>query len=232
MVLVHILYLIVFQFIKTLCTTGYGAVINTLKIEKGATVAVIGLGGVGLASVMGAVKVGASKIIGVDINPDKFPKAIEFGCTDVINPLEHKDKELPELIFDLTDGVGVDYSIEWVGSTHIMKQAFLSTKPNGGASCAIGVTPFEHNIELQSEDVCGREWTGWVFGDAKSLDMIPQYVDEYMNCEIKLDEFITHNFDLQDINQAFHELHSGKWIKSITTFITNWKYSFITFFKN
>ena len=93
-------------------TTGYGAVINTLKIEKGATVAVIGLGGVGLASVMGAVKVGASKIIGVDINPDKFPRAIEFGCTDVVNPLEHKGKELPELIFDLTDGVGVDYSIE------------------------------------------------------------------------------------------------------------------------
>jgi len=70
-------------------TTGYGAVINTLKVEKGASVLVIGLGGVGLAAIMGAVKVGASRIIGVDINPVKFTKATEFGCTDCVNPMDH-----------------------------------------------------------------------------------------------------------------------------------------------
>ena len=163
-------------------TTGYGAIINTLKVEEGSTVAVIGLGGVGLAAVMGAVKVGASKIIGVDINTDKFPRAQEFGCTDVINPLDHKGKELPELIFDLTDGVGVDYSIEWVGTPYTMRQAFISTKPNGGTSCIIGVAASGQMIELQSEDVCGREWTGSAFGGAKSRDMVPIYVDEYRSC--------------------------------------------------
>ena len=106
-------------------TTGYGAVRKTLKIEEGATVMVVGLGGVGLAAIMGAHKVGASKIIGVDINPDKFDRAQEFGCTDVINPLDHKGKDLTELIFELTDGVGVDYSIECVGTPHTMKTSFL-----------------------------------------------------------------------------------------------------------
>lgn len=91
-----------------------------------------------------------------------------------------------------------------------MRQAFLSTKPNGGTSCVIGVAAAGQMLELQSEDVYGREWTGSAFGGAKSRDMVPQYVDEYMNGEIKVDEFITHNFGLQDINQAFHEMHEGK----------------------
>lgn len=134
-------------------TTGYGAVRNTLKIEEGTTVVVIGLGGVGLAAIMGAVKNGASKIIGVDINPDKFERAQKFGATDVVNPTEHKGKELHEIIFDLTDGVGADYTVECVGTPHAMRQAFLSTKPNGGCSCIIGVAAAGQTIELKSEEL-------------------------------------------------------------------------------
>ena len=102
-------------------TTGYGAVINTLKVEKGASVLVIGLGGVGLAAIMGAVKVGASRIIGVDINPGKFTKATEFGCTECVNPMDYQGKSLPDIIFEITDGLGVDYSIECVGTPFTMK---------------------------------------------------------------------------------------------------------------
>jgi len=196
-------------------TTGYGAVLNTLKIEKGATVLVIGLGGVGLASVMGSVKAGASRIIGVDINSDKFPRAEEFGCTDVVNPTEYKGKDLPQIIFDMTDGVGVDYSIECVGTPFTMKQAFLWTKPNGGRSCVIGVAAAGQMIELNTEDVCGREWTGSAFGGAKSRDAVPALVEDYLNGDIKVDEFITHHFSLNDINEAFHAMHEGTCIRAI-----------------
>lgn len=123
-------------------TTGYGAVLNTLKVEADATVLVIGLGGVGLAAIMGALKAKASRIIGVDINPGKFDLAMQFGATDVINPMDKEkygDKMLPEIVFELTHGVGVDYSIECVGTPFTMKQAFECTKPNGGCSCVIGV---------------------------------------------------------------------------------------------
>lgn len=196
-------------------TTGYGAVTNTLKVEKDTTVVVIGLGGVGLAAIMGAVKNGANRIIGVDINPDKFERAQQFGCTDVLNPKDHKGKELSELIFELTDGVGADYTIECVGTPHAMRQAFLATKPNGGCSCVIGVAAAGQTIELKSEEVCGREWTGSAFGGTKSRDQVPQLVDEYISGDLKVDEFITHNFSLNDINEAFHAMHEGKCIRAV-----------------
>lgn len=120
-------------------TTGYGAIINTLKVKAGSTVMIVGLGGVGLAGIMGAVKAGAKKIIGVDINSNKFAKAKEFGCTDFLNPTEHPGKSTPELIFEMTNGEGVDYSLECCGLPRTMKDAFRSTKPNGGTSCIIGV---------------------------------------------------------------------------------------------
>lgn len=196
-------------------TTGYGAVRNTLKIEEGTTVVVIGLGGVGLAAVMGAVRSRAARIIGVDINADKFERAIQFGCTDTVNPKDHKGKELSELIFEMTDGVGADYTIECVGTPHAMRQAFLSTKPNGGCSCIIGVAAAGQTIELKSEEVCGREWTGSAFGGTKSRDQVPVLVEDYMKGDIKVDEFITHHFGLSEINEAFHAMHEGKCIRAI-----------------
>lgn len=196
-------------------TTGYGAIKNTLKVEEGTTVVIIGLGGVGLAAIMGASKSGAKKIIGVDINPDKFERAIKFGATDTVNPKDYKDKELREIIFELTDGVGADYAIECVGTPFAMRQAFLSTKPNGGCSCIIGVAASGQTIDLKSEEVLGREWTGSAFGGTKSRDQVPQLVDEYMKGDIMVDEFITHNFALDEINDAFHAMHEGKCIRAV-----------------
>lgn len=196
-------------------TTGYGAIKNTLKVEEGTTVVIIGLGGVGLAAIMGASKSGAKKIIGVDINPDKFERALKFGATDTVNPKDFKDKELREIIFDMTDGVGADYAIECVGTPFAMRQAFLSTKPNGGCSCIIGVAASGQTIDLKSEDVLGREWTGSAFGGTKSRDQVPQLVDEYMKGDIMVDEFVTHNFPLEEINEAFHAMHEGKCIRAV-----------------
>ena len=120
-------------------TTGYGAILNTLKVTEGSTVMILGLGGVGLAGIMGAVQAKAGRIIGVDINTSKFEIAKSFGCTDFLNPLDHKDKTTPEMIFEMTEGKGVDFSLECCGIPRTMKDAFMSTKPNGGTSCIIGV---------------------------------------------------------------------------------------------
>mmetsp|Transcript_18079 Transcript_18079/g.20237 ORF Transcript_18079/g.20237 Transcript_18079/m.20237 type:complete len:191 (+) Transcript_18079:561-1133(+) len=184
-------------------------------MEEGTTMVVIGLGGVGLAAIMGAAKRKASRIIAVDINPDKFERALKFGATDTLNPFDHKDKELSQLIFDMTDGVGADYAIECVGTPHAMRQAFLSTKPNGGCSCIIGVAAAGQTIELKSEEVLGREWTGSAFGGVKSRDQVPELVDEYMEGDLMVDEFVTHNFPLEEINKAFHAMHEGKCIRAI-----------------
>lgn len=196
-------------------TTGYGAVINTLKVEAGASILVIGLGGVGLAAIMGALKVGATTIIGVDINPAKFERAKAFGATHCVNPLDNKDVPLPDQIFELTNGQGVDYSIECVGTPFTMKQAFESTKPNGGCSCVIGVAASGQVIELDAKELYAREWTGSAFGGAKGRDDVPKYVDVYMKGEIKVDEFITHHFGLKDIMKAFGAMHEGSCIRAI-----------------
>ena len=196
-------------------TTGYNAMINTLKVEEGTTVVIVGLGGVGLAAIMGAVKCGAKKIIGVDINPDKFELAKQFGCTDTVNPKDHPGKEMTDIVFEMTDGVGADYALECVGTPYIMRQAFLSTKPNGGCSCIIGVAAAGQTIDLKSEEVLGREWTGSAFGGTKGRDEVPVLVEEYMKGDLKVDEFVTHNFPLDEINEAFHAMHEGKCIRAV-----------------
>ncbi|CAI2373284.1 unnamed protein product [Moneuplotes crassus] len=200
-------------------TTGYGAVLNTLKVEEGSSVAVVGLGGVGLAAIMGAANVKASQIIAVDINPDKFEKALAFGATDTVNPLDYDGKELKDIISEMTDGIGVDYSLECVGEAKLMRQAFLATKPNGGFSCAIGATPGEQDLELASDDIQGRQITGTYFGGTKSRDQLPGLVDEYLSGHIKIDEFITHTFTLEEINEAFNAMKEGKCIKAVVKMV-------------
>ncbi len=95
-------------------TTGIGAVLNTAKVEPGSTVAVFGLGGVGLAAIQGSVIAGAKRIIAVDINEAKFDLAKKFGATDCVNPKAHGDKPIQNVIVDMTNG-GVDYSFEAIG---------------------------------------------------------------------------------------------------------------------
>ena len=205
-------------------TTGYGAVMNTMQVEPDSTVAVFGLGGVGLAAIMGAKMAGARRIIGVDINPAKFDMAKEFGATDVVNP-QNFDEPIQDVIINLTeeDGAGgVDYSFECIGRPDTMRSALECCHKGWGRSCIIGVA--EAGVEIATRPfqlVTGRKWEGSAFGGTKGRTQLPEYVDMYMKGELKVDEFITHTFPLSQINEAFHVMHTGDSIRSVINMFEN-----------
>lgn len=198
-------------------STGYGAALNTAKVEPGSTCAVFGLGAVGLATIMGCKKAGASRIIGVDINADKFEAAKTFGCTEFINPNDYK-QPIQQVLVEKTDG-GLDYSFECIGNVNTMRAALESTHKGWGVSVIIGVAAAGQEISTRPfQLVTGRVWKGTAFGGWKSVESVPKLVDSYLNNELKIDEFITHNFTLEQINEAFHVMHEGKSIRGIVNF--------------
>jgi S-(hydroxymethyl)glutathione dehydrogenase/alcohol dehydrogenase len=187
-------------------TTGIGAVLNTARVEPGATVAVFGLGGVGLSVIQGATMAKASRIIAVDINSDKFELATQMGATDTVNPNDH-DAPIQEVLVELTNG-GVDYSFEAVGHTGLMRAALECCHKGWGESVIIGVAGAGQEICTRPfQLVTGRVWRGTAFGGCKGRSQLPGMVDQYMNGEIKVDEFITHTMPLEDINSAFDLMH-------------------------
>eukprot|EP00499_Haloplacidia_sp_CaronLabIsolate_P007888 CAMPEP_0196780394 /NCGR_PEP_ID=MMETSP1104-20130614/7787_1 /TAXON_ID=33652 /ORGANISM="Cafeteria sp., Strain Caron Lab Isolate" /LENGTH=381 /DNA_ID=CAMNT_0042150593 /DNA_START=9 /DNA_END=1154 /DNA_ORIENTATION=+ len=195
-------------------TTGYGAAVNVMKVEPGSTVAVFGLGGVGLATIMGCKERNAKRIIGVDINPDKFKLAMEFGATECVNPRD-SDKSIQEVLVELTDG-GLDYTFECIGNVNTMRAALECCHKGWGESCIIGVAPSGHEISTRPfQLVTGRVWRGCAFGGVRGRSMLPGYVRKYMEGELKVDEFVTHNFPLDKINEAFTVMHEGKSIRSV-----------------
>lgn len=203
-------------------TTGFGAVMNTMKVEKGSTVAVFGIGAVGLAVLMGAKAAGARRIIAVDINPKKFPIAVEFGATECVNPNDYKDKPIQQVLIDMTEEEGfggLDYTFECIGLASTMRAAIECCHKGWGQSCIIGVAA--SGIEIATRPfqlVTGRRWAGSAFGGYKSRDGVPALVDMYLKKELKVDEFITHKFDLAQINDAFHAMHHGDCIRAIIYF--------------
>jgi S-(hydroxymethyl)glutathione dehydrogenase/alcohol dehydrogenase len=195
-------------------TTGIGAVLNTAKVEPGATVAVFGLGAIGLAVIQGAVMAKAERIIAIDINPDKFELARQFGATDCVNPKDHTDP-IQQVIVDLTDG-GVDYSFECIGNVNVMRSALECCHKGWGESIIIGVAGAGEEIATRPfQLVTGRVWKGSAFGGVKGRSELPGYVDRYMNGEIRIDEFITHDRPFEKINEAFDLLHAGKSIRTV-----------------
>jgi len=198
-------------------TTGIGAVLNTAKVEAGATVAVFGLGGIGLSVVQGAVMAGAERIIAIDINEDKFEMARMLGATDFINPKKY-DQPIQDVIVDLTDG-GVDYSFECIGNTQVMRSALECCHKGWGESIIIGVAGSGQEISTRPfQLVTGRVWRGTAFGGVRGRSELPGYVDRYMNGEIKIDEMVTHTMGLEDINSAFDLMHRGESIRSVVIF--------------
>lgn len=198
-------------------TTGIGAVLNTAKVEPGATVAVFGLGGVGLSAIQGATIAKAGRIIAVDINPDKFELATQMGATDTVNP-EDYDAPIQEVLIDLTNG-GVDYSFECVGNTSLMRAALECCHKGWGESVIIGVAGAGQEICTRPfQLVTGRVWRGTAFGGCKGRSQLPGMVEQYMDGDIKVDEFITHTMPLEDINTAFDLMHEGKSIRSVIHF--------------
>ena len=183
-------------------TTGIGAVMNTAKVEPGSTIAVFGMGGIGLSVVQGAVLAKAERIIVIDVNPDKFEMARQLGATDCINPKDYSDP-IQDVIVDLTDG-GVDYSFECVGNVNLMRSALECCHKGWGESIIIGVAGAGQEIATRPfQLVTGRVWRGTAFGGVKGRTQLPGMVDQYMQGEIKLDEFVTYQMGLEDINKAF-----------------------------
>ena len=196
-------------------TTGIGAVLNTAKVEPGASVAVFGMGGIGLSVVQGAVMAKAGRIVVVDTNPAKFEMAKLLGATDFINPKDYPDTPIQQVIVELTDG-GVDYSFECIGNVHVMRSALECCHKGWGESIIIGVAGAGQEISTRPfQLVTGRVWKGSAFGGVKGRSQLPGYVDRYMAGEIKIDEMITEVLPLERINEAFALMHEGKVIRSV-----------------
>ncbi|MDN2658769.1 S-(hydroxymethyl)glutathione dehydrogenase/class III alcohol dehydrogenase [Neptunomonas sp. CHC150] len=195
-------------------TTGMGAVMNTAKVKEGDTVAVFGLGGIGLSAVIGAAMAKASRIIAIDINESKFDLARKLGATDCINPKEY-DKPIQDVIVELTDG-GVDFSFECIGNVNVMRSALECCHKGWGESVIIGVAGAGQEISTRPfQLVTGRVWRGTAFGGVKGRSELPDYVERYLAGEFKLDDFITHTMALEGINEAFDLMHEGKSIRTV-----------------
>jgi len=195
-------------------TTGIGAVLNTAKVEPGSVVAVFGLGGIGLSVIQGAVMAKASRIIGIDINPDKFEFARQLGATDFVNPKDH-DIPIQNVLVELTNG-GPDYSFECVGNVNLMRAALECVHKGWGESVIIGVAGAGQEISTRPfQLVTGRVWRGTAFGGVRGRTELNGYVERYLAGEIKIDEFITHTMPLDKINHAFDLMHKGESIRSV-----------------
>ena len=198
-------------------TTGMGAVMNTAKVEAGDTVAIFGLGGIGLSAVIGAAMAKASRIIAIDINESKFELAKKLGATDCINPKDY-DKPIQDVIVELTDG-GVDYSFECIGNVNVMRSALECCHKGWGESIIIGVAGAGQEISTRPfQLVTGRVWRGTAFGGVKGRSELPEYVERYLAGEFALNGFITHTMSLEKINEAFELMHEGKSIRSVIHF--------------
>jgi S-(hydroxymethyl)glutathione dehydrogenase / alcohol dehydrogenase len=197
-------------------TTGIGAVVFTARVEPGSTVAVFGLGGIGLNVVQGARMVGADRIIGIDTNPAKAALAERFGMTDFINAAETPD--IVGEIVALTHG-GVDYSFECIGNVKVMRQALECCHKGWGTSVIIGVAGAGQEIATRPfQLVTGRNWRGSAFGGARGRTDVPKIVDWYMDGKINIDDLITHTMPLEQINTAFDLMHEGKSIRSVVLY--------------
>lgn len=196
-------------------TTGIGAVMNTAKVEEGATIAVFGIGGIGLSVIQGAVMAKAKKIIAVDINDDKKELAMKMGATDFVNPKKIDEDNVVDQIVKMTEG-GVDYSFECVGNVNLMRSALECCHKGWGESIIIGVAGAGEEISTRPfQLVTGRVWKGSAFGGVKGRTELPGYVDRYISGDINLDDLVTFEMPLDEINQAFDYMHDGKAIRSV-----------------
>lgn len=200
--------------------TGIGAVRNTAKVKPGDTVAVFGLGAVGMAVIQGAVMQGAKRIIGIDINPNKFALAIALGATECFNPDDFQEP-LHEVIIEMTNG-GVDFSFECVGNVRLMRAALECCHKGWGESIIIGVAGGGDEISTRPfQLVTGRVWRGSAFGGVLGRTELPLMVDEWLRGEINVDPYITHNMGHEGLNIAFDLLKRGEAIRSVIHYQEN-----------
>jgi len=204
-------------------TTGVGAVINTAKVEQGATAAVFGLGGIGLNVLQGLRMAGADMIIGVDINNDRKEWGERFGMTHFVNPTEIGEDVVPHIVNLTKRGAdrigGADYTFDCTGNVTVMRQALECSHRGWGKSVVIGVAPAGAEIATRPfQLVTGRTWTGTAFGGARGRTDVPRIVDWYMDGKIEIDPMITHLLKLEDINKGFDLMHAGESIRSVVVY--------------
>ncbi|MDF7674837.1 S-(hydroxymethyl)glutathione dehydrogenase/class III alcohol dehydrogenase [Acetobacteraceae bacterium ESL0709] len=200
-------------------TTGIGAVMFTAKVEPMSTVAVFGLGGIGLNVVQGARMVGARRIIGIDVNPAREAMGRKFGLTDFVNPRDlGENGDLVGHLIDMTGG-GLDYTFECVGNVKLMRQALESAHRGWGVSCVIGVAGAGQEISTRPfQLVTGRRWIGSAFGGARGRTDVPRIVDWYMEGRINIDDLITQKIALEDINKGFEMMERGEGIRTVVEY--------------
>ncbi|OAP41847.1 S-(hydroxymethyl)glutathione dehydrogenase/class III alcohol dehydrogenase [Sinorhizobium americanum] len=204
-------------------TTGIGAVINTAKVEMGATAVVFGLGGIGLNVIQGLRLAGADMIIGVDLNNDKKVWGEKFGMTHFVNPTEI-DGDIVAYLVNMTkrgaDQIGgADYTFDCTGNVKVMRQALEASHRGWGKSVVIGVAGAGQEIATRPfQLVTGRQWMGTAFGGARGRTDVPKIVDWYMEGKIEIDPMITHTLPLDDINRGFELMHSGTSIRSVVVY--------------
>jgi S-(hydroxymethyl)glutathione dehydrogenase / alcohol dehydrogenase len=204
-------------------TTGIGAVINTAKVEAGATAVVFGLGGIGLNVIQGLKLAGADMIIGVDINNGKKEWGERFGMTHFVNPSDIQGDLVPHLVNMTKRGAdqigGADYTFDCTGNVKVMRMALESAHRGWGQSIIIGVAGAGQEISTRPfQLVTGRIWKGTAFGGARGRTDVPKIVEWYMDDKIQIDPMITHTMPLEDINKAFDLMHAGKSIRSVVVF--------------
>jgi S-(hydroxymethyl)glutathione dehydrogenase/alcohol dehydrogenase len=199
--------------------TGWGAVWNTCRVQSGATVAVFGLGAVGLSVIQAAKLAGASRIFGIDINPGKEAIAKSFGCTDFINPKDHGDTPVQQVLVGMTTW-GVDYTFDCTGNTAVMRSALEASHRGWGVSCVIGVAASGHEISTRPfQLVTGRTWKGTAFGGWKSRTYVPQLVDRVMSGELPVDAYVTHEFEgIEKTNECIEALHGGSCLRGVVKY--------------
>ncbi|MFQ5873862.1 MAG: zinc-binding dehydrogenase, partial [Dehalococcoidia bacterium] len=195
--------------------TGWGAVVNTARVEPGASVAVIGLGGVGLSAVMGAVTVSAEKIIGVDINGAKLEMVQDFGVTHTINS---SSEDMVERLKELTDGRGPDYAFDTIGLPEVTSKAYAAVRP-GGTVVTVGMNSDWAEVTLSFPLIYGeRKLLGCCYGSIQPPVDIPRIIDLYMAGKLDLDKLITKRFPIEKINDAFDTMLKGEVARSLIEF--------------
>jgi len=204
-------------------TTGVGAVLNTAKVEQGATAAVFGLGGIGLNVIQGLKMAGADMIIGVDVNDSKKEWGERFGMTHFVNPAKIDGDVVAHIVNMTKRGAdqigGADYTFDCTGNVKVMRQALECSHRGWGKSVVIGVAGAGQEISTRPfQLVTGRNWMGTAFGGARGRTDVPRIVDWYMDGKIEIDPMITHILTLDEINKGFDLMHAGESIRSVVVY--------------
>ena len=199
-------------------TTGIGAVRITTAVEQGASVAVFGLGAIGIAVIQAAKQAGASRIFAIDINTDRFEMATQLGATDCLNPAEHLEP-MQQVLVKATQW-GADYTFDCTGDTDVMRSALEAAHRGWGVSCVIGVAAAGKEISTRPfQLVTGRKWVGTAFGGWKSRSDVPELVERYLEGELEVDAYITHTFQgVAATTDAFHALEGGDCLRAVVVY--------------